>query len=54
MTDRERLIELIDEAKDAEPELARFYSKYLADYLIEHGVIVLPCKGRSGKSVKGA
>ena len=44
MTDRERLIELIIEAKRSDPEMARFYSKYLADYLIEHGVIIPPCK----------
>lgn len=43
MTDRERLIELIVEAKKTDPETGSF-TDYLADYLIEHGVIVLPCK----------
>lgn len=43
MTDRERLIELIIEAKKIDPETGSF-TDYLADYLIEHGVIVLPCK----------
>lgn len=42
MTDRERLIDLINEAKKTEPETGSF-TDYLADYLIEHGVIVLPC-----------
>lgn len=43
MTDRERLIELMIEAKRTDPETGSF-TDYLADYLIEHGVIVLPCK----------
>ena len=43
MTDRDRLIELITEAKKTDPETGSF-NDYLADYLIEHGVIVLPCK----------
>ena len=43
MTDRERLIDLIIEAKKTGPETGSF-TDYLADYLIEHGVIVLPCK----------
>ena len=43
MTDRERLIDLIIEAKKTDPETGSF-NDYLADYLIEHGVIVLPCK----------
>lgn len=43
MTDRERLIELMIEAKRTEPETGSF-TDYLADYLLEHGVIVLPCK----------
>ena len=43
MTDRDRLIELIIEAKKTDPETGSF-TDYLADYLIEHGVIVLPCK----------
>ena len=42
MTDRERLIDLIIEAKRTDPETGSF-TDYLADYLLEHGVIVLPC-----------
>ena len=43
MTDRERLIDLMIEAKRTEPEIGSF-TDYLADYLLEHGVIVPPCK----------
>ena len=43
MPDRERLIDLMIEAKKADPETGSF-TDYLADYLLEHGVIVLPCK----------
>ena len=43
MTDRERLIDLMIDAKRTEPETGSF-TDYLADYLIEHGIIVLPCK----------
>ena len=43
MTDRERLIDLMIEAKRTDPETGSF-TDYLADYLLEHGVIVLPCK----------
>ena len=43
MTDRERLIELMIEAKRTDPETGSF-TDYLADYLLENGVIVLPCK----------
>ena len=43
MTDRERLIDLMIEAKRTEPETGSF-AEHLADYLLEHGVIVLPCK----------
>lgn len=43
MTDRERLIDLMIEAKRTEPETGSF-TDYLADYLLKHGVIVLPCK----------
>ena len=43
MSDRERLIDLMIEAKRTEPETGSF-TDYLADYLVEHGVIVLPCK----------
>ena len=43
MTDRGRLIDLMIEAKRTEPETGSF-TDYLADYLLEHGVIVLPCK----------
>ena len=41
MTDRERLIDLMIDAKRTEPETGSF-TEYLADYLLEHGVIVLP------------
>ena len=43
MTNRERLIYLMIEAKRTDPETGSF-TEYLADYLLEHGVIVLPCK----------
>ena len=43
MSDRERLIDLMIDAKRTDPETGSF-SEYLADYLLEHGVIVLPCK----------
>ena len=43
MSDRERLIDLMIDAKKAEPETGSF-TEYLADYLLEHGVIVPPCK----------
>ena len=42
MTDRERLIDLMIEAKRTEPETGSF-AEHLADYLLEHGVIVTPC-----------
>ena len=38
--DRERLIDLMIEAKRTEPETGSF-TDYLADYLLEHGVIVM-------------
>lgn len=57
---RERLIELINtdvectkdghgdcsmcEYKYADDKCARFYSEIIADYLLDNGVIVLPCK----------
>ena len=48
MTDRERLIDLIREAKkhtkNANSDLER--NMIFAEYLLEHGVIVLPCKVR--------
>ena len=43
MTDRERLIDLIIEAERTD-SLKGNSIVYLADYLLEHGVIVLPCK----------
>ena len=43
MTDRERLIDFMIDAKRTEPETGSF-TEHLADYLLEHGVIVLPCK----------
>ena len=44
MTDRERLIDLMIEAKRTEPEETGSFTDYLADYLLEHGVTALPCK----------
>ena len=41
MTDRERLIDLMIEAKRTDPEIGSF-TEYLADYLLEHGVIMQP------------
>ena len=41
MTDRERLVELMIEAKRTDPETGSF-TDYLADYLLKHGVIVTP------------
>ena len=43
LSDRERLIDLMIEAKKTDPETGSF-TEYLADYLLEHGIIVLPCK----------
>ena len=43
MTNRERLIYLMIEAKRTDPETGSF-TEYLADYLLEHGVVLLPCK----------
>ena len=43
MNDRERLIDFMIDAKRTEPETGSF-TDYLADYLLKHGVIVLPCK----------
>lgn len=43
MTDRERLIDLFFEANRTYPKVIGF-TEYLADYLIAHGVTVLPCK----------
>ena len=43
MTEIEKLIDLMIEAKRTDPETGNF-TDYLADYLLEHGVIVLPCK----------
>lgn len=42
MSDRERLIDLMIDAKRTEPETGSF-TDYLADYLLEHGIIVPPC-----------
>ena len=44
MTDRERLIELIMKARA--PLVSRPWAEEEADYLIQHGVIVPPCKQR--------
>lgn len=52
MTDKERLIELMIEAKRTGPETGSF-TDYLADYLLEHGIIVLPCKVGDTVYIKG-
>lgn len=45
MTDRERLIRLMQEASQSKSDYAgNIGLGQIADYLIEHGVIVLPCK----------
>ena len=44
MTERERLIELMTQAENEELSLLEFEKKILADYLLENGVIVPPCK----------
>ena len=41
MADRERLIDFMIDAKRTEPETGSF-TEYLADYLLEHGVIMPP------------
>lgn len=41
MTERERLIELIQSAVGG---CARHWAEVIADYLLDHGVIVTPCK----------
>jgi hypothetical protein len=41
--DRERLINLMIEAERTDPETESF-TDYLVDYLLEHGVVMLPCK----------
>ena len=40
---REKLLDLIIDAKQDIPAMECF-TEFLADYLIEHGVIVMPCK----------
>ena len=45
MTDRERLIRLMQEASQNKSDYAgNIGLGQIADYLLEHGVIVLPCK----------
>ena len=45
MTDRERLIRLMQEASQSKSDYAgNIGLGQIADYLLEHGVIVLPCK----------
>lgn len=43
MTDRERLIELMQKCDIVQIQTSKFIEGF-ADYLLEHGVIVLPCK----------
>lgn len=44
MNERERLIELMTKAENSELNLLEFEKEILADYLLENGVVVLPCK----------
>lgn len=45
MTDRERLIRLMQEASQSKSDYAgNIGLGQIADYLLKHGVIVLPCK----------
>lgn len=45
MTDRERLIRLMQEASQSKSDYAsNIWLGQTADYLLEHGVIILPCK----------
>ncbi len=45
MTDRERLIELIQTILDGVPygEVTKYTAKNIADYLLDNGVVALPC-----------
>ena len=43
MTDRERLIELMQKCDIVQIPTSKFIEGF-ADYLLEHGVIILPCK----------
>lgn len=43
MTDKERLIELMQKCDIVQIPTSKFIEGF-ADYLLEHGVIVLPCK----------
>ena len=43
MSDRERLIELMQKCDIVQIQTSKFIEGF-ADYLLEHGVIVLPCK----------
>ena len=44
MNERERLVELMTQAENENLSLLGFEKKILADYLVENGVVVLPCK----------
>ena len=44
MNERERLVELMTQAENENLSLIGFEKKILADYLLENGVVVLPCK----------
>ena len=56
MAERERLIELIREAMEKHEITIENYviptSDYIADYLLENGVIVLPFKLNDGGGMK--
>ena len=44
MTDRDRLIELLQGSRKKYLNLLEFEKNLIADYLIENGVVPLPCK----------
>ena len=49
MTERNRLLQLIEQAEEKFPTMGNLVFKmtveeYVADYLIENGVVILPCK----------
>lgn len=44
MTEKERLVQLINQVRGEEIALADYEAEILADYLLANGVIVPPCK----------
>lgn len=45
---REKLVELLENAKQENINLLNFESEIIADYLLQNGVVVLPCKVGDG------